>query len=337
MKKVCGAMTSLQGVFEFFEGAIEKPEDRSLLRAARLALPTVAMPGIDEVWFGEKFMAPIRFGLGLWPFRFMTQEMEAAAIFCGGASRVLEGDERLESLGKLEFLGELVAGVETVAVVMESSDGRVMRYIVCSMADGSHICSCRTLQELGLCCRHFWQAMRLSPKFKFHVGILNRHWLREHILSDLEAWPPECKPQWMVALFHSGACNDDQVRAPTLAVGATWQAIPENATIESRLQKVAQTGQSSQDRRLLYMEMLKKATAAVSSGVQLVPPDTVRAIVQTFESSMHTAAMVSSGQGAVLGNPLAVRQPAVRSQGARGKSSLEYGGALGRRRAQANT
>eukprot|EP00904_Undaria_pinnatifida_P000960 jgi/Undpi1/10865/HiC_scaffold_3.g01391.m1 len=74
-------MTSLQGLFEFFEGAIEKQEDQSLLRAARLALPTVAMPGIDEVWFGEKFMAPIRFGLGLWPFRFMTQEMEAAAIF----------------------------------------------------------------------------------------------------------------------------------------------------------------------------------------------------------------------------------------------------------------
>ena len=64
----------------------------------------------------------------------------------------------MEALGKLEFLGELVAGVETVAVVMESRDGGVMRYIVCNMADGSHICACRTLQELGLCCRHFWQA-----------------------------------------------------------------------------------------------------------------------------------------------------------------------------------
>ena len=86
--------------------------------------------------------------------------------FCGRANRVLEGEERLEALGKLEFLSELVVGVETVAVVMESRDGRVMRYIVCSMADGSHICSCRTLQELGLCYRHFWQAMRLSPNFK---------------------------------------------------------------------------------------------------------------------------------------------------------------------------
>ncbi|CBJ28065.1 expressed unknown protein [Ectocarpus siliculosus] len=144
MKKVCGAMTSLQGVFEFFEGAIEKQEDRAALRAARLALPTVAMPGVDDVWFGQRFMAPIRFGLVMWPLRFMTIEMEAAAIFCGGANAVLEGDERLEALGKLEFLGELIVGVETVAVVMESRDCRVMRYIVCSMADGSHICSCTT-------------------------------------------------------------------------------------------------------------------------------------------------------------------------------------------------
>lgn len=336
MKKVCGAMTSLQGVFEFFEGAIEKQEDRALLRAARLALPAVAMPGVDGVWFGQRFMAPIRFGLGMWPLRFMTIEMEAAAIFCGGGSKVLEEGERLEALGKLEFLGELIVGVETVAVVTESRDGRIMRYIVCSMADGSHICSCRTLQELGLCCRHFWQAMRLSPKFKFHVGILNRHWLTEQGLRELEAWPPDCKPQWMVALIHTDASKDSQVRAPTVVVGDTWQAIPENATIETRLQKVAQAGHSSQDRRLLYVEMLKTTTATVSSGVQHVPPDVMRAIVKTFESSMKAAAMISSGQGAVLGNPQAVRQPAVRSEGTREKSSLEYGGAMGRRRAQAN-
>ena len=133
----------------------------------------------------------------------------------------------------------------------------------------------------------------------------------------------------MVALVHSGASKDDQERPPTVVVGDTWQAIPENATIETRLQRVAQTGQSSQDRGLLYVEMLKKATAAVSFGVQLVPPDTMRAIVQTFESSINTAAMISSGQRAVLGNPQAVRQPAVRSQGTREKSSAEYGGGKG--------
>ena len=338
MKKVCGAMTSLQGVFEFFEGTLEAQEDRAKFRSARLALPAVELQDIGGVWFGERFMAPIRYGLGQWPLRFMTQEMDAAAIFCGGGNKVLEGAERFSALGKLEFLGDLMVSVETVAVVVESRQGREMQYIVCSMEDGSHVCSCRTLQELGLCCRHFWQAMRLTPKFKFHVGILNRHWLTENGLRELEAWPPECKPQWMVARNHAGASNENQVRAPTVAMVDTWQAIPaipENATIECTLQRRdAQTGQSSQERRLLYVEMLKRTSAAVSSGVQLVPPDTLRAIVQTFESSLNAAARISSGEGAVVGNPQAVRQPAARSQGSRQRSSIESGGALLRGRAQ---
>eukprot|EP00904_Undaria_pinnatifida_P011692 jgi/Undpi1/7653/HiC_scaffold_23.g10126.m1 len=337
MKKVCGAMTSLQGVFEFFEGTLEAQGDRAKFRSARLALPAVELQDIGGVWFGERFMTPIRYGLGQWPLRFMTQEMDAAAIFCGG-NKVLEGAERFSALGKLEFLGDLMVSVETVAVVVESRQGREMQYIVCSMEDGSHVCSCRTLQELGLCCRHFWQAMRLTPKFKFYVGILNRHWLTENGLRELEGWPPECKPQWMVARNHAGASDENQVRAPTVAMVDTWQAIPaipENATVECTLQRRdAQTGQSSQERRLLYVEMLKRTSAAVSSGVQLVPPDTLRAIVQTFESSLNAAARISSGEGAVVGNPQAVRQPAARSQGTRQRSSIESGGALLRGRAQ---
>eukprot|EP00904_Undaria_pinnatifida_P010031 jgi/Undpi1/6158/HiC_scaffold_20.g08642.m1 len=334
MKKVCGAMTSLQGVFEFFEGTLEAQEDRAKFRSARLALPAVELQDIGGVRFGERFMAPIRYGLGQWPLRFMTQEMDAAAIFCGGGNKVLEGAERFSALGKLEFLGDLMVSVETVAVVVESRQGREMQYIVCSMEDGSHVCSCRTLQELGLCCRHFWQAMRLTPKFKFHVGILNRHWLTENGLRELEAWPPECKPQWMVARNHAGASDENQVRAPTVAMVDTWQAIPaipENATIECTLQRRdAQTGQSSQERRLLYVEMLKRTRAAVSSGVQLVPPDTLRAIVQTFESSLNAAARISSGEGAVVGNPQAERQPAARSQGSSsGLASNPAGHCLG--------
>eukprot|EP00904_Undaria_pinnatifida_P007100 jgi/Undpi1/351/HiC_scaffold_1.g00347.m1 len=113
MKKVCGAITSLQGVFEFFEGTLEAQEDRAKFRSARLALPAVELQDIGGVWFGERFMAPIRYGLGQWPLRFMTQEMDAAAIFCGGGNKVLEGAERFSALGKLEFLGDLMVSVET--------------------------------------------------------------------------------------------------------------------------------------------------------------------------------------------------------------------------------
>eukprot|EP00904_Undaria_pinnatifida_P008991 jgi/Undpi1/5221/HiC_scaffold_2.g00503.m1 len=44
----------------------------------------VELQDIAGVWFGERFMVPIRYRLGQWPLRFMTQEMDAAAIFCGG-------------------------------------------------------------------------------------------------------------------------------------------------------------------------------------------------------------------------------------------------------------
>ena len=82
------------------------------------------------------------------------------------------------------------------------------------------------------------------------------------------------RPNTRAIQNHAAAHRRRKTPYDTVAVGGTWQAIPENATIESRLQRVAQTGQSSQDRGLLYVEMLKKATAAVSFGVQLVPPDT---------------------------------------------------------------
>lgn len=152
--------------------------ERAQRRTAHLSLPSTQLGNVDRSWFGERFMAPLRYGLGLWPYIFIQQEMEASCIFCGHPSNaVLRGKARLEALGKLEFLGNIVVDVETVALVIESRDMKEMRYIVCGMADGSHVCSCRRLQELGLCCRHFWMAMWFSADFKFHVGLLNRRWL----------------------------------------------------------------------------------------------------------------------------------------------------------------
>ena len=96
--------------------------------------------------------------------------MGAAALFCAGNDNaVLGGADRTEALGNLEFIGDLVVDAGTVAVIVENRSGN----------DGSHLCSCRTLQALDLCCSHFWMAMRLSCKFRFHIGILNQHGLVE--------------------------------------------------------------------------------------------------------------------------------------------------------------
>ena len=97
--------------------------------------------------------------------------MGAAALFwAGNDNAVLDGPDRTKPLGKLKFIGDLVVDVDTVAVIAENRSFKNMPYVVLAMNDGSHFCSCLTLQTLGLCCRHFWMAMRLSCKFRFHIG-----------------------------------------------------------------------------------------------------------------------------------------------------------------------
>ena len=159
---------------------IESQADRAAHRNAQLHLPQVAAPQVDALWFGEPVVGPIRYALGKWPIKFKRDEMGAAALFCAGNDNaVLDGPDRTEALGKLDFIGNLVVDVDTVAVIVENRSGKNMAYVLLTMNDGSHLCSCRTLQILGLCCHRFWMAMRLSCKFRFHIGILSQHWLME--------------------------------------------------------------------------------------------------------------------------------------------------------------
>eukprot|EP00904_Undaria_pinnatifida_P003960 jgi/Undpi1/13565/HiC_scaffold_8.g03224.m1 len=156
VRRVCNARTSLVRLFGFLDGAIEQQSDRSALRNAQLHMPTMFLPRTAFVWFGDELLKPLKFGLGVWPVNFMLEEIDAASLFCGGSgNHVVDGPDRAESLGKLEYLGDMVVDVETVACNVENRGGTDMRYLVLAMKGGSHLCSCRTLQTLGLCCRHF--------------------------------------------------------------------------------------------------------------------------------------------------------------------------------------
>ena len=153
VRRYCNARTSLVEVFRFLTTTIESQADRAALRNAQLHLPQVAAPQVDAFWFGEPIMGPIRYALGKWPAKFTRDEMEAAVLFCAGNDNaVLDEPDRTEALGNLEFIGDLVVDVDTVAVIVENRSGKNMRYVVLAMNDGSHLCSCRTLQILGLCC-----------------------------------------------------------------------------------------------------------------------------------------------------------------------------------------
>ena len=141
-------------------------------------------------------MGPIRYALGKWPVKFKRDEMGAAALFCAGNDNaVLDGSDRTEALGKLKFIGDSVVDVDTVTVIVENRSGKNMPYVVLAMNDGSHLCSCRTLKTLGLCCRNFWMAMRLSCKFRLHTGILHQHWLVEQRRRAMTDWPATVAPK----------------------------------------------------------------------------------------------------------------------------------------------
>ena len=167
-------------------------------------------------------MGPIRYALGKWPVKFKRDETGAAALFCAGNDNaVLDGPDRTEALGKLEFIGDSVVGVDTVAVIVENPSGKRMPYGVVAMNNGSHLCSCRTLQILGLCCRHFWMAMRLSCKFRFHIGMLNQHWLVvEQGRRPMIGWPATVAPKWAIARNHAATVEEGAIgAAPVVPTG----------------------------------------------------------------------------------------------------------------------
>ena len=122
-------------VFRFSTTAIESQADGAAHRNAQLHLPQVATPQVDALWFGEPvIIGPIKYALGKWPVKFKRDETGAAALFCAGNDNaVLDGLDRTEALGKLEFIGDLVVDVDTVAVLVENRSGKNMTYVVLAM------------------------------------------------------------------------------------------------------------------------------------------------------------------------------------------------------------
>eukprot|EP00904_Undaria_pinnatifida_P004019 jgi/Undpi1/13618/HiC_scaffold_9.g03272.m1 len=284
------AQASLCSVFDLLSKAMGKARDRAILRSPQLILPSVQQSNVADFWLGDAVLAPCKFALGAWPYRFMVEEVMMASMFSSSpVNAVLEGSDRGEALSKFEYIGMKVVNVVDVALIVENNDGTDKLYVVLGMTDRSHLCSCRTLQELGVCCRHFWAAMRLSRKYKFHVGILNQHWRVERGRKPTSEWPERSTLTWAVAKNHK-PLQAAELPAPLAATdgeqhasgdveggegahegGVRWNA--GDKTIESSLVQLKQTGPTPQDRRFLYVNCLKETTAAVSLGVETVPPE----------------------------------------------------------------
>ncbi|CAN0558308.1 unnamed protein product, partial [Ectocarpus sp. 12 AP-2014] len=157
-------------------------------------------------------------------------------------------------------------------------------------------------------------------------------------------WPEGAKPTWAVALNHK-ALSEGEKQAPLVATGrlqcategdeggggagagVQWDA--GNMTIESSLVQLKETGPTPQDRRFLYVDCLKEATAAVSLGVETVPPEALRALVRQFKQGVHQASRIGSSAGLAVANPAVVRLPTSRDTGKRKRASHEGGAVVG--------
>ena len=172
--------------------------------------------------------------------------------------------------------------------------------------------------------------MRLSCKFRFHIGVLSQHWLVEQGRRPMTDWPATVAPKWAIARNHAATVEEDVIReAPVVPTGGQagrWQAITDTTTIESSLVDLKEKGATPQDRRFLYVVCRKRTTAALGVGVETIEPDhhLLNHLVTSFVAQVERAASVGSRAGIAFGNPDVVRLPASsRSTGRKQVGSLK--------------
>ena len=109
-------------------------------------------------------------------------------------------------------------------------------------------------------------------------------------------------------------------------VGDRPSLTPQLRSIESSLiVDLKEKGATPQDRRFLYVDYIKRTTAALGVGVETTEPDhLLNHLVTSFVAQVERAASVGSGAGIAVGNPDVVQLPASsRSTGRRQVGSHE--------------
>ena len=172
--------------------------------------------------------------------------------------------------------------------------------------------------------------MRLSCKFRFPIGILNQHWLVEQGQRPMTDWSATVAPKWAIARNHADTVEEDVIReAPVVSTGGQacrWQAITDTTTIEPYLVDLKKNGATPQDRRFLYVDCIKRTTAALgcqgrNNRTRPPPAEPPRNVLR---GTSRTGGECRFEAGIAVGNPDVVRLPASsRSTGRRQVGSHE--------------
>jgi len=68
--------------------------------------------------------------------------------------------------------------VKGVFAVFREVAAKRPQYVVL-MKDRSYFCTCLTLQNVGIVCRHLFLLIRRNPEFKYHISLIPRRWFQE--------------------------------------------------------------------------------------------------------------------------------------------------------------
>ena len=172
--------------------------------------------------------------------------------------------------------------------------------------------------------------MRPSCKFRFHIGILNQHWLVEQGQRPMTDWPATVAPKWAITRNPAATVEEDVIReAPVVPTGGQagrWQAITDTTSIEPSLVDLKEKGATPQDRRFCMYTVEREPQQPWGVGVETIEPDhhLLNHLVTSFVARVERAASVGSRAGIAVGNPDVVRLPASsRSTGRRQVGSHE--------------
>eukprot|EP00904_Undaria_pinnatifida_P011765 jgi/Undpi1/7719/HiC_scaffold_23.g10192.m1 len=286
-----------------------------------------------------EYVSPLAFSVGSWttsrveerdgslgiPDRPVAAAIQGARdgcgiLYCQLGGEEIDGPERAEALKRtFEYIAEKLCDVVFVLQVCESRGSDTYTYLVSLFSDGSHLCQCRALQVLGLCCRHFWAAMIHSPRFRFHVGLLHEHWLTEKARGTPEGdWPSAATPKWVAADRHGGAAagTDGFQGTAACSVGGGWKAfVGSSQTVQTVLLGLREKGPTEQDKQVLYADVYKTLALTCSILSDSFSPEAAKALVNNFYACVRTQAQAQTGVGgaggltALVGNPNTVRLP----------------------------
>ena len=143
-------------------------------------------------------------------------------------------------------------------------------------------------------------------------------------------WPATVAPKWAITRNHAATVEEDAIReapvGPTGSQAGRWQAITDTTTIESSLVDLKEKGATPHDKLFLYVDCIKRTTAALGVGVETIEPNhhLLNHLVTSFVAQVERAASVGSKAEIAVGNPDVVRLPASsRSTGRRQVGSHE--------------